>query len=260
MRPPARSPRPLSKIDSDSHPRSPPGPSRRELAGGAKVPPSLEVTRPMPRPGLAALGSLAALALAAASPARAAVFHDPATGFALELAVPGAAVCFARPKALTDATACKGIDVAAFDEGLAAPNRLYAFVRFPDWVYLVSGTFQPRSSRGLMLRRNVPDFVRGIVMASGEFRMAEKEPDLLVLNGLQVLRFTLVSGDPKAKVGTHLLFYVVLGNETMVFVSFMTDAAHLARVREISEKMMATVAMPPVSAHASWDGAPAKGQ
>jgi hypothetical protein len=198
------------------------------------------------------LGWTLGLALLVQPSASATTFHDEATGLSVDISVPGAAVCFARPKSLRgDFPACGGLDREALAE-LPPSVSLYALVRFPDWSFFISGTRGPPTLHAPMSRANARDVLKWWTGPSSSF--TTQQPDFLVVNDVQVLRFEMLSS---AK-GTYNAFlnYLVAGTSGLLVVGFLTDTAHLSRVKVIAESTIASVDMPHAAAPASWMSGP----
>lgn len=203
------------------------------------------------------LAVLALGSLAGASRARAVAYQDPASDFAFEVAAPDATVCFIRPAgAETDLDSCQGAEAEAAAGRMAPGQRLVAVVRLADWGYWVTAHVSARPDRGPLSRARAREFVAGAVRGAregkGKYAPAEPEPEYLVVNGLQVVRYGLTSAD-RSSPASEVIAYSVVGRDAVVTLSFMTDAGHLEAMRGLAEKTMATLAMPPVKEPATWE-------
>jgi hypothetical protein len=106
--------------------------------------------------------AMLSLALLVSSSVDASTFRDPATGLAIDIAVPGAAVCFLRPESLRrDGGDCKGLNLGATG-ALEASVSLFAFVRFPDWWFSITGYPYPKLA-GPMTRQAAREVIKGWV-------------------------------------------------------------------------------------------------
>jgi hypothetical protein len=192
--------------------------------------------------------SLLSLALLLPASAKATVFHDEATGLTLYLTVPGATLCFARPAPLREERPeCKELDVAAAQK-LEPSTSLFALVRFAEWAFAINGSRLPKDFHGPISRLDGRDFVRGWT-AQGRGFTAE-EPEFLLVNGLQVMRF--VSRSPAAQPPIEFLNYLLVGERGLMTVSFLTDEEHLARVKVVAQAVMASADMPHAEAPLAW--------
>jgi hypothetical protein len=192
--------------------------------------------------------SLLSLALLLPASARATAFHDEATGLTVYLTVPGATLCFARPAPLReDRPECKELDVAAAQK-LEPSISLFALVRFPEWAFAINGTRLPKDLHGPISRTDGRDFVKGWT-AQGRAFTAE-EPEFLVVNGLQVMRF--VSRSSSTQPPMDFLNYLLVGSRGLMTVSFLTDAEHLARVKVVAQAVIASADMPHEDAPRAW--------
>ncbi len=191
------------------------------------------------------LPAAAVLAVSVVSGAAATTLHEGTTGLEVDFTVPTARVCFLKPKILrTDPAACQGLDVAAAEQRIPADMWMIGIVRFTEWTFTVVGAWSAKRLPGVMSDENGRELLRG---AAGEaqgttLKVESLEPDFVTVNGLQVLRFMLVPRDSRSQVA--VIHYVVVGKESLVDVQFLTDTAHLGRVREIAEKAMASLRMP----------------
>jgi hypothetical protein len=195
--------------------------------------------------------------LAGAPRARAVAYQDPASDLTVEVTAPDATVCFIRPAgAETDPDTCLGAEAEAAAKRMPPGQRLVAVVRLADWGYWVTAHVSDRPDRGPLSRARARDFVAGVLRAAkdgkGEYAPAEPEPELLVVNGLQVIRYGLTAGD-RSSPASDVIAYSVVGRDSVVTLSFLTDAGHLESMRELARKTIATLAMPPVKEPATWE-------
>lgn len=193
------------------------------------------------------------LALTLAPAARAAVFRDPASGFTMDLAEKGAAVCVIVPKELrTDLSPCEGLDLALM-EGKAVGQRLLAAVRFQDWSYWVAVTSRPSLAPRPPSRADGLAYHAGAVEETkrrGEYTVGPAE--LLLINDLQVLRYQFSATDRSSPV-SEMIFYGVFGKKDLVTINFMTDASHVQAVRDLAARTVASIRLPPARVPARWE-------
>jgi hypothetical protein len=191
------------------------------------------------------LAAAAVLAASVGSSAAATTLHEPTIGLEVDFTVPTARVCFLKPKILrTDPAACQGLDVAGAEQRITADMWMIGIVRFTEWTFTVAGVWWSKRLPGAMTDENGREFLRGAAEeAQGtSLKVESLEPDFITINGLQVLRFMFVPRDSRSQI--TVLHYVAVGKESLVDVQFLTDTAHLGRVREIAEKSMASLRMP----------------
>jgi hypothetical protein len=189
--------------------------------------------------------SLLCLALLVPASAHATAFRDEATGLNLYITVPGAVVCFLRPGSMREDTAdCSGLDLAAAQK-LQPSVSLFAVVRFQDWSFAINGTGFPKL-KGPISRADARDFLKGWAVKG----LTTQEPECLVVNGLEVLRFVSVTSSTTPP--NAILSHLMAGKNGLMILSFLTDNAHLARVRVIAQGVIASVNMPHTEAPASW--------
>ena len=182
------------------------------------------------------------------APASATVFRDSASGLSLQLAVPGATVCYGRPESLRgDGSECRGLDLRSV-QSLDPALSLLAVVRIEDWAFVVNAGQDPAALLpGSISRPEARGYIQGWVKNGPS--LAAQEPDFLVINGIQVFRFVSLS-----KVGappSALITYGMAGKSGIVVVVFMTDRKHLARTRELADGVMASVSLPHAESRSS---------
>lgn len=190
------------------------------------------------------------LALLAVIPdAGAVVFHDAETGLSIDLSVPDADVCYLHPRELRDEASCSGLNAAA-QPSIPVNTRLAAAVRGDAAKYTVVGNWLKMDSPEPLTREEAQSLLTEAT-SGGAVTPVRAEPDLLIINGLQVVRFAATLNDPKSPIKTMITYYVV-GRSNLVSLAFVTASDDVAQLQDLAEKSMATLKMPLPPEPARW--------
>src|SRR6476646_1823883 len=102
--------------------------------------------------------------VALGSTAHGSVFQDPDSGLRITIGGPNAKVCFVRPHALTDATACAGKDITRSETSLSPQHRMFALVDDGKLSYAVAGMWVPMPGDTPLSWRDVDELYRGALV------------------------------------------------------------------------------------------------
>ena len=161
--------------------------------------------------------------------AHAATYQDPDTGLQLVIGGPGAKVCFIRPAALHDATACAGQGLAHSDADVTADDRMFASVEDGDLRYAVFGTSAALAGDLPLTSRDIDELGHSSV---------GQQVQVDWIHGLQVIGFVLTSRD-----GTVIVQKIVRMPGALVGFQFIGDVP-FDKLHAIADATLATVAAP----------------
>lgn len=188
------------------------------------------------------------------SPSKAAVtFEDSSLSMRMRLEATGAQVCVLKPKTLQEEGACEGIDVAAAEPTIAASVKLMAFFRYPESMFVLNVSTQPKPGSGLMTKEEAKDFVRGATappVTTTRGRADGAPFDLLVINDLQVIRY--ISEGSFGSGIDAMVNFVIVGKQGLATVMFMTNQDDLKMVEAAADEMIGTLKWVPGETPATW--------
>jgi hypothetical protein len=188
--------------------------------------------------------ALPALLLAAMFPSLAAAteFRDAGTGFRITLDFGDAQVCISKPKELTDAAGCEGIDLTQAGKGTSDPRmRLVAHVRKPDGGRWLMAALVLDRPPGPFTTTTAVDIANGVRQGFRD-RFADVEllkPADFVVHGATAFRFenTWAPGRfPYDAAWTA----IIVGEQHLVELQIMGTSADLAGMERAGDAMLRT--------------------
>lgn len=127
---------------------------------------------------------------------------------------------------------------------MGANARLYAFVRYPDRTDLVTAHIAPLPKGARSASKND---ARAAMQLPGEqaayARIGPAEPEFLIINGVQVMHYTVEATDPQNPI-QRTSTWGLFGEGSVVFVGYSSDAAHAALAQEAGARAIATISLP----------------